>query len=76
MLNPYQVWWAVAIVAGLSFLGYAAMRLAGARAGILATGLFGGLASSTSTTLALARVARGADALTPVVAAGTVLPGR
>ena len=59
-LNPYQLWWAVVIVAGLSFFGYAAIRLGGASLGILVTGLFGGLASSTSTTLALSRLVRGA----------------
>lgn len=75
VLNPYELWLAVVIVAGLSFIGYGAIRLAGARAGLLVTGLFGGLASSTSTTLVLARFARGHDALTAVAAAGIVVAG-
>ena len=74
-LNPYQIWWAVVIVAGLSFFGYVAIRLAGARIGVLATGLFGGLASSTSTTVALARLARQNAAPVPIAATGTVLAG-
>ena len=73
--NPYQLWWAVVVVAGLSFLGYLGMRLAGAGLGILMTGFFGGLASSTSTSLVLARLARERPALVPVVAAGIVVAG-
>lgn len=75
VLNPYELWWAVVIVAGLSFFGYAAMRLAGPELGILITGLFGGLASSTSTTLALSRLVRDTPALGPLAAIGTVAAG-
>ncbi len=75
VLNPHEIWWAVLIVAGLSFMGYVAIRLAGARIGILATGLFGGLASSTSTSLALARLAKAQAALAAPAAAGIVVAG-
>lgn len=75
VLNPYQLWWAVVIVAALSFVGYLAIRIAGARLGILATGLFGGLASSTSTTLALARLVKAQGAPAALAAAGIVLAG-
>ena len=75
VLNPYKLWWAVVIVAGLSFVGYLAIRIAGARFGILATGLFGGLASSTSTTLALARLVRADGSLSQIAAAGIVIAG-
>ncbi|MGO4915856.1 MgtC/SapB family protein [Pseudogemmobacter sp. W21_MBD1_M6] len=75
VLNPYELWWAVVIVAGLSFVGYFAIRLAGAGVGILATGIFGGLASSTSTTLALARLARANDSMTDIAAAGIIVAG-
>lgn len=57
-LNPYQLWWAVILIAGLSLAGHFAMRFTGAQRGILWTGLLGGLASSTAATLALARYAR------------------
>ena len=53
-LNPYQLWWAVILIAGLSLAGHFAMRFTGAQRGILWTGLLGGLASSTAATLALA----------------------
>jgi uncharacterized membrane protein (DUF4010 family) len=74
-LNPYEIWWAVVVVAGLSFFGYVAIRLGGAHVGILLTGLFGGLASSTSTTLALSRLARAQPALARLVAAAVVVAG-
>ncbi|MCL1627122.1 MULTISPECIES: MgtC/SapB family protein [Roseinatronobacter] len=74
-LNPYQIWWAVVLVAGLSFFGYAAIRLGGASLGPLVTGLFGGLASSTSTTLALSRLVRLQTDLVQHAAAGIVIAG-
>ena len=74
-LNPHQIWWAVVIVAGMSFLGYGAIRLGGTDRGILLTGLFGGLASSTSTTLALARLLKERPEAAPIGAAGIVTAG-
>ena len=57
-INPYQVWWMVVLISGLSLAGYAALRIAGPRHGALLTGIFGGVASSTATTLAFSRHAR------------------
>jgi len=57
-LNPYQLWWMVVLVASLSYVGYFAHRLLGERRGVLMTGLFGGLVSSTALTLSLSRHAR------------------
>lgn len=57
-LNPYEIWLMVVLIASLSFAGYLAVKLTGARHGILLTGLFGGLVSSTATTLTLAHFAR------------------
>jgi len=74
-LNPYGIWWAVVIVAALSFVGYGAIRLGGANLGVLLTGLFGGLASSTSTTVALSQLARTQTGLGPVAASGAVVAG-
>jgi uncharacterized membrane protein (DUF4010 family) len=71
-LNPYRIWWAVVLIAGLSLAGHFAMRLTGARRGVLWTGLLGGLASSTATTLALSRLARQQPALAMVAAAGAL----
>lgn len=71
-LNPYELWWAVILIAGLSLSGHFAMRLTGPQRGILWTGLLGGLASSTATTLALARYARGQPGLSSTAAAGSL----
>lgn len=57
-INPYRLWWAVILVAGLSLAGHLAMRWGGRQRGLLLTGLLGGLSSSTATTLALARQSR------------------
>lgn len=54
-VNPRQVWWMVVLISGVSLVGYAALRLAGQRNGALLTGLLGGLASSTATTLTFSR---------------------
>ena len=57
-INPYKVWWLVVLISGLSLVGYFAMRIVGARRGVLATSLTGGLVSSTSVTISLARLHR------------------
>ena len=57
VLNPYRIWWVVVIIAGLSFAAYAAIRVAGPKAGAALTGLLGGLASSTAVALSCARMA-------------------
>jgi len=55
-LNPYQIWWMVVLIAAISFVGYFAVKIAGTRQGVLITGFFGGLASSTAVTLHLSRL--------------------
>lgn len=70
-LNPREIWLMVVFISGLSFFGYWLIKLMGGGKGFLLTGLAGGLASSTATTLSLARFARdGANA--KQVAAGIV----
>ena len=71
-LNPYQLWWAVILIAGLSLAGHFAMRLTGSERGILWTGLLGGLASSTATTLGLARYARQHPVMVSAAVCGTL----
>lgn len=72
-LNPYLIWWMVVLIAAISFFGYVAIRIGGERRGIVFTGLFGGLASSTATTLEFARLAARRASLAPVLAAGILL---
>jgi uncharacterized membrane protein (DUF4010 family) len=56
-LNPYQIWWMVVLVCGVSLAGYAALRIAGSEHGAAMIGFFGGLVSSTATTMVFAREA-------------------
>jgi uncharacterized membrane protein (DUF4010 family) len=49
--NPHQAWLMVVLISGLSLTGYAALQIVGTRYGAPLLGLFGGLASSTATTL-------------------------
>lgn len=60
LLNLREIWIMTTLIAGVSFLGYVAVRSLGPRWGILITAAAGGMASSTATTLSLARLARGA----------------
>ena len=54
-LNPYELWLMTIAIAGVSFIGYVAVKIAGTRYGPLIAGVAGGLVSSTATTLDLAR---------------------
>lgn len=67
-LNPYQLWWMVVLISGVSLAGYAALQLVGARYGAAFVGLFGGLASSTATTMVYARNARSSAEVVPMAA--------
>ncbi len=57
-LNPRQIWWMVVLISGLALSGYLALRIIGARHGAAVLGIFGGLASSTATTMMFSRHAR------------------
>ena len=53
-INPRNVGLMVVTISGLSFLGYVAMKLYGAKRGLLLGAGLGGLVSSTATTLSFA----------------------
>jgi uncharacterized membrane protein (DUF4010 family) len=55
LVNLYTIWIMVVLVAGISFFGYIAIRMLGARHGIGMAGLFGGLISSTAVAMSMAR---------------------
>ncbi len=65
ILNPRYIWLMVVLVSSVSFAGYAAMKIFGARRGVGLTGLFGGLASSTAVSIALAERSRSKPGLVP-----------
>ena len=54
-LKPFKVWLIVVLVSFISFIGYILVKVLGSGAGIGLTGLIGGLASSTVTTLSFAK---------------------
>lgn len=72
-LNPYAIWWMVVLVAGISFLGYFATRIAGPRRGILLTAVSGGMVSSTAVTLTLARLQKQGRRFDPLFAVGIII---
>ncbi len=68
VLNPFQIWLMVVLVAAVSLSGYIAWRLTLGRHGLVLTGVLGGLVSSTATTLGYARqVAAGSQTLPAAV---------
>lgn len=72
-VNPFQLWWMIVLIASISFVGYFAIRLGGAERGILFTGLFAGLSSSTALTLHFAKLSRESRELSPLLAAGILM---
>lgn len=72
-LNPRTIGLLGLLVAGIGFVGYFAVRLLGARVGLLFTAAFGGLSASTAVTLGYARLARRRQASTELLAAGILL---
>jgi uncharacterized membrane protein (DUF4010 family) len=71
-LNPYAIWWMVVLIAAMSYVGYVAVRLAGAEVGLMFTALAGGLASSTALSLNYARIGARETALVPLATAGII----
>lgn len=55
VLNPFKIWLMVVLIVGISLGGYIIYKVAGPRAGTLASGILGGLISSTATTVSYAR---------------------
>ena len=53
--NPHQAWLMVVLISGISLAGYAALHVVGTRYGAPLLGFFGGLVSSTATTMIYAK---------------------
>jgi uncharacterized membrane protein (DUF4010 family) len=71
--NPRDTWLLVVLISALSFIGYFAIRYLGAALGCIATGLFGGLVSSTATTITFAKLAGDQPAQGRMLATGVVI---
>jgi uncharacterized membrane protein (DUF4010 family) len=72
-VNPRAVWLIAIVLAGVSFVGYAAVKYFGASLGVLIAGAAGGLASSTAVTVANARRAAAGEGEPRLLAAGVAL---
>src|SRR3989338_5159849 len=53
--NPHQAWLMVVLISGISLAGYAALHVVGTRYGAPLLGFFGGIVSSTATTMIYAK---------------------
>lgn len=56
VFNPYETWIMVVLIAGISFMGYIAIKVLGTQRGIYITGIFGGLVSSTAVSITLSKI--------------------
>jgi uncharacterized membrane protein (DUF4010 family) len=56
-INPREIWLIAIVLAGVSFLGYVAVKELGPSHGVLVASVAGGLVSSTAVTVANARLA-------------------
>ena len=72
-INPRSIGILVLLIAGISYVGYFAISYLGDRVGLTISGILGGLASSTATTIAFSRMARSKDQRVPLLAAGIAL---
>jgi uncharacterized membrane protein (DUF4010 family) len=72
-VNPREVWIIAIVLAGVSFLGYAAVKYFGARRGLLLAAAAGALASSTAVTVANARHAAAGEGSPRLLAAGVAV---
>lgn len=66
-INPYQIWLMVVLISGVSLAGYVALQFIGPRHSAV-LGLFGGLVSSTATTLVYARRSAESQNFVPLAA--------
>ncbi len=73
VLNPYNIWFLVVLVSGISFLGYILIKTIGNKKGISISGLIGGLYSSTATSLSLAHKSKSYPELITPFVSGIVL---
>jgi uncharacterized membrane protein (DUF4010 family) len=72
-VKPREIWLIAIVLAGVSFVGYAAVRYFGERCGVLLAAAAGGLVSSTAVTFANARRAAAREGSAQVLAAGVAL---
>ncbi|MDO6706592.1 MgtC/SapB family protein [Photobacterium sp. 1_MG-2023] len=72
-VNPFELWLLVVLIATISFIGHVAIRIGGARNGILFTSLFAGLSASTALTLQFSNLSKQEEALSPLLGSGILI---
>ena len=72
-VNPREVWLVAIVLAGVSFLGYVAVKVLGAERGVLVGALAGGLVSSTAVTVTNARRAAAGEVTPGLLASGVAI---
>ncbi len=72
-VNPREVWLIAIALAGVSFVGYVAVKVFGAERGVLVSALAGGLVSSTAVTVANARRAVAGEGSAGLLASGVAI---
>lgn len=75
VFNPYELWLLTIVMAGVSFAGYALVRILGPARGLVAASLAGALVSSTAVTVNLGRIARQDADQVPLAAGGALFAG-
>ncbi|MGA9574922.1 MAG: DUF4010 domain-containing protein, partial [Lysobacterales bacterium] len=73
VINPYNTWLMVVLIAALNFIGYILVKVLGREHGFGITGLLGGLVSSTAVTLGFSQRSRSEPELAPVLALAILL---
>jgi uncharacterized membrane protein (DUF4010 family) len=74
-VNPYELWLMTIFIAALSFAGYAAVKLAGPKLGLVLAAALGGLVTSTAVTLSLARLMPANKTQVKLIAGGILASG-
>jgi uncharacterized membrane protein (DUF4010 family) len=76
-ISPYNLWLAVVVVSGISYISYLLKKFVFPDSGIVLTGILGGLYSSTATTVIIARREKqgsaGAQALSAIMIANGMM---
>jgi uncharacterized membrane protein (DUF4010 family) len=69
LINPFRLWFIVALITGIDMAGYALERMIGKKHGRLVASIVGGFISSTSTTQSLALESKSGRGINKLVAA-------
>ncbi len=73
VLNPFEIWGMVVLIAGISYTGYFSMKYLGSEKGILFTSFTGALVSSIAVTVTLGRFAREGESTTDTLVIGALI---